>query len=67
MARDVRAIEGDMASAADSLRSLYAKALIESDASELVATQLDFFRDNMALMSGRLFGEPRKEGRASCT
>lgn len=56
IAADARATEQALIALIPQLRDLYARTLIPSDAAELVATQLDFLRDNLNLMTHRLFG-----------
>ena len=59
IASDIRATEQALLALSPQLQDLYARTLIHSDAAELVATQLDFLRDNLSLMTHRLFDRNR--------
>ena len=51
---DIEAVAAEMAASRTGLAELYAETLVESDARELAATQIDFFRDSMLLMRDNL-------------
>ncbi len=53
--RDIAAVVRETEVAREDLRKIYARTLIEPDAAELVATQLDFFKDIMQLAAKKVF------------